>query len=228
MEITSGALDRLASNTGTSTDKVAQTYSDFLRLLTTQLQHQDPLDPTDTNEFTNQLVQFSQVEQQISSNQKFDVMLQLQNNSLATASIGYIGKDVFYRGDTVANEGDALKVGYTMDASPASAKLRIVDEDKVTVRTFELPAGTSTGNIEWDGKDDNGVATEHGVYSIQIDALDADGKSITTYAGVPARVVGVETIDGTVYLALNGDRQVRAIDVLSVSMPATTPTTPTT
>jgi len=61
-----------AQKTTASKASLSQDFDDFLQLLTTQLQNQDPLNPMDSNEFTNQLVQFSQVEQQINSNQKLD------------------------------------------------------------------------------------------------------------------------------------------------------------
>jgi len=229
MEISSTALSSLAEKTDAQSKTVAEGYDQFLTLLTTQLQYQDPLDPLDSTEFTNQLVQFSQVEQQITLNQKIDAMLQLQNTSLISSSLQYIGKGIYFQGDNMywGEDTDSIRIGYTMDDLPASAKLRIVDSDGVSIRTADLPANTSTSNYVWDGKDDYGNTVEPGLYTVEIDALNVDDEAVTAFTGVPANVKGVETIDGAVYLTLDGDRQIAATQILSVgeqNNPATTVT----
>ncbi|HEY8964152.1 MAG TPA: flagellar hook assembly protein FlgD [Alphaproteobacteria bacterium] len=230
MEISSAALSGLADKSNASATKVAEGYNQFLQLLTTQLQHQDPLDPMDSTEFTNQLVQFSQVEQSIIGNQKMDALLAMQNGSLLSASLQYIGKDVYFKGDSVyLNENkDPIRIGYTISDLPVGdAKLRIVDGNGVTVRTFSLDKNVTTSHVVWDGKDDEGNALigedgqpiTDGVFQVKIDALDANNEALEAYTGVPAHVVGVETVNGTVMLSLDGDRQIAATDVLSVSAP---------
>lgn len=230
MEISSAALSGLVDKSSASAASVAQGYNQFLQLLTTQLQHQDPLDPMDSTEFTNQLVQFSQVEQSIISNQKMDALLAMQSGSLLSASLQYIGKDVYYKGDTVyLNEAhDPIRIGYTMEDLPSNtAKMRIVDGNGVTVRTFALDKNVTTSHVVWDGKDDegnvilddDGNAIKDGVFSVKIDALDSNNEVIKAYTGVPGQVLGVETANGMVMLSLSGDRQIPATDILSVSAP---------
>ncbi len=82
---TTGLADK-AAKTNQSGLKLADDMQQFLTLLTTQLQNQDPLSPMDSTEFTNQLVQFSQVEQQITSNQKLDSLLALQLASISSVA----------------------------------------------------------------------------------------------------------------------------------------------
>lgn len=230
MEISSASLESLAKKSTDSAGKVAEGYNQFLQLLTTQLQHQDPLDPMDSTEFTNQLVQFSQVEQTIIGNQKMDALLAMQTGSLLSASLQYIGKDVYFKGDSIYlnDQKDPIRIGYTMDDLPTTeAKLRIVDANGVTVRTFALDKTTTTGHVVWDGKDDEGNALlgedgqplSDGLFTVKVDALNASNEAITTYTGVPARVMGVETANGTVMLSLDGDRQIAATNILSVSAP---------
>jgi len=227
--ISSAALDSLAGKTTAATTKAGETYNQFLILLTTQLQNQDPLDPMESAEFTNQLVQFSQVEQQILSNEKMDALVQQTNANQMGQSLAYIGKAVYFNGDTVYYEGEKLKIGYAIDGESKSAKMRILDENGQTIRAMDITPGNLSGSLEWDGKDDFGqeVAKDK-VYSVRVDALSKTDEPIKSYTGVPANVTGVETMDGVLFLALNGERRMEAANVLSISErdtdPAPTPT----
>lgn len=218
--VSSSTLTALANSSTEAKIKAAYTYNQFLTLLTTQLQHQDPLDPMQSEEFTNQLVQFSQVEQAIIGNEKLDTLLSQTSNNQIGQSLGYIGKDVYYKGDTVYNEGQPLKIGYAIDGEAAQANLRIVDKDNQTIRTISIPQGTLSGNVTWDGKDDFGNAADTDeVYTLRVDALSAENTPVQAFTGVPAHVDGVETLDGVLYLALNGDRRIEAASILSISEP---------
>jgi flagellar basal-body rod modification protein FlgD len=223
--VSSATLQGLANKSAAANTNVAQGYDQFLTLLTTQLKNQDPLDPMDSSQFTDQLVQFSQVEQAIISNQKMDALLQVQNNSLLSNSLQYIGKDIYYKGDSVYMNGSSVRVGYTLDSAPTvGATMRFEDANGATVRTYGLGTDT-TSNIVWDGKDDNGNTVAAGVYKVVVDALDSSNNPITSYTGVPAHVLGVETSGGAVKLSLDGDRQMNAVDVLSVTVPGSGDTT---
>src|SRR5262244_1302115 len=79
----SGALD----NT-----EIASNFTTFLTLLTTQLKNQDPLSPMDTNQFTQQLVQFAQVEQQMKSNDQLSTLVSLEQTTQSTAALAYVGQ----------------------------------------------------------------------------------------------------------------------------------------
>ena len=90
------AQNGTARPTGALTDSksLAETFDNFLLLLTTQLQNQDPLDPLESNEFTQQLVQFSGVEQQIKMNEKLDMMIAGQAFNEAAQAVGFLGKEI--------------------------------------------------------------------------------------------------------------------------------------
>src|SRR5471030_2385296 len=85
-----------ASSTAGVLDKteIASNFTTFLQLLTTQLQNQDPLSPMDTNQFTQQLVQFAGVEQQMKTNTDLDQLVSLNKTSQATAALSFVGKQV--------------------------------------------------------------------------------------------------------------------------------------
>src|SRR5260370_42555196 len=86
--------------TTTDTATLASNFTTFLTLLTTQLQHQDPLSPLDTNQFTQQLVQFASVEQQINMNTQLGTLISLQQTGQATAALGFVGATVAVNGGT--------------------------------------------------------------------------------------------------------------------------------
>src|SRR6187397_2106289 len=81
----SGALDNV---------EIASNFTTFLQLLTTQLRNQNPLDPLDTNQFTQQLVQFSSVEQELNINKQLSTLVSLQQTAQSTAALSYVGKSV--------------------------------------------------------------------------------------------------------------------------------------
>src|SRR6478736_5474552 len=87
----SGALDNV---------EIASNFTTFLQLLTTQLKNQNPLDPLDTNQFTQQLVQFAQVEQQMKSNDQLGTLASLQQSAQATAALSYVGSTVVLDGSS--------------------------------------------------------------------------------------------------------------------------------
>src|SRR2546430_16214955 len=72
----------------------AGNFDTFLTLLTTQLQNQNPLDPLDTNQFTQQLVQFAGVEQQLKSNDQLKSLVELEKSAQSTQALVYVGNTV--------------------------------------------------------------------------------------------------------------------------------------
>ncbi len=82
------------STTGAATSQktLASNFATFLQLLTTQLKNQNPLDPLDTNQFTQQLVQFAQVEQQLKPNDQLETLVSLQKTAQSTTALGFVGE----------------------------------------------------------------------------------------------------------------------------------------
>src|ERR1700710_1437277 len=98
--VTSTTTGSTASATGLDKDTIAGNFQTFLTLLTTQLKNQNPLDPLDTNQFTQQLVQFAGVEQQLKSNDQLKSLVALQKSSQATEALIYVGNTVSVDGST--------------------------------------------------------------------------------------------------------------------------------
>lgn len=216
-----------ANKTQTAGLKLAEDFTQFLTLLTTQLQNQDPLNPMDSTEFTNQLVQFSQVEQAINTNQKLDNMVQMQLGSLTSQSIGYVGLDVTYPSAELSYSGSGpTNITYALGEEARSAKINIRNDEGQLVYSADVSKDTGTKTFVWDGSMNGGGTAPEGTYSFTIDATNANDETITVSTAVTGHVRGVETQDGVPYL-LVGDRAVPVGNVINATQPKTATTTAT-
>ena len=222
------ALD-FAQNTANSSAQLAEDFDDFLVLLTTQLRNQDPLSPMDSTEFTNQLVNFAGVEQQINANQKLDSLVSLGLGTSFSAALNYVGKDISYLSSEAHFDGAtpiALDYAITGGAS-VDTSIKIFSEDGDLVFTQALSNSADVKNFTWDGKDQNGITQPPGTYQIRVDALDAQDNALTTTTVVRGHVSGVETQNGTTFL-LVGDRAVSIGNIINVLEETSTQTQPET
>jgi len=222
----SGTITK-AQNTGQQSVKLAEDFSQFLTLLTTQLQNQDPLSPMDSTEFTNQLVQFSQVEQSINTNQKLDSLLSLQLASISSVALGYVGLDVTYTSAEMNFDGTKeVDINYGLSEQASVAKINIYAEDGSLVRSMDAPKSPGAQKVVWDGKDNSGNVMEPGTYSVKVDAANKDGKPMTVSTAVSGNVRGIESQDGVIYL-LVGERAIALSSVINASVPEQTASTTT-
>jgi len=190
---------------------------DFLKLLTTQLQHQNPLNPLDGTEFTAQLAQFSSLEalQDISSQIKEMVMS--QNSMQAAIATGMIGKKVKTGDGEISLKGKA-EMNYSLPQDAAKVKISILDSSGKLVREVET-ASQATGRRTyiWDGKDSNGKVLPDGTYKFKVEAFSASGNQIEVTPLSGGTVTGVSIENNTVYLVLDGNRKVPISEVTEVS-----------
>ena len=198
---------------------LASDFSQFLTLLTTQLQNQDPLSPLDSNEFTEQLVQFSQVEQAINTNSRLDDLLALQIGNSSTSALGYVGLDVTYVSAEVPHEeGTNSTIRYSLDGTADIATISIFDEGGGLVFNGEAETSVGAHAFEWNGRDLVNNVVPSGTYTVRIDALDANENVLDTTTVVQSRVRGVEQQNGVAF-ALVGDRAVPIEQILSAVEP---------
>lgn len=194
-----------SSSTSSSSTSSLGDYDTFIQLLTTQLQYQDPLDPTDTSEFTSQLVQYSSLEQQMNTNDKLDELISSLNTLSLGSGVGYIGMTVEAEGNelTVEEDGtvDASWV-YSLDEEASSVTLTVTDEDGNTV--YETSGDTAEGRntFTWDGTDSDGDAVDAGSYTLTVTATDSDGNEISSTTYVSGTVTGVVSSDDSTILEL--------------------------
>lgn len=176
--------------------KLADTFDSFLTLLTTQLTHQDPLEPLDPNEFTDQLVSFTNVEQSIATNKNLEQLLaSYQSNELASA-VSFIGKAIEAPGATsVLNKGSA-RWSYNLAAQSEATTIKVVDSSGKTVFQAIGQTGLGRHEFEWDGNDSLSNPLPDGPYTLLVSAADSQNTAIDTTTNLIATAQGVLTEDG--------------------------------
>lgn len=191
----------------------------FLRLFTTQLQNQNPTDPTDTEELTNQLTQFSQVEQQVRTNEQLERLLDAQNQSQLSTAVSFIGSEVETDGNTSELIGGRAVFSYNL-AAPADDVLVIIsDSDGRPVFRGDGTQNVGNNLVTWNGINSfTGEFEPEGDYTVSVQAKDADGEDVDVDAHSVGIVSSVETDNGAVVLRI-GERRVPLTDVLAVRTP---------
>ena len=201
-----------------------QDFDDFLTLLTTQLQNQDPLDPMDSNEFTNQLVQFSQVEQQLATNDLLEDMRALDVLKITQLGLSFVGLDVEVTGDTFQYDGSSSQVdlGYKLPANAADTTISIKNADGQTVYSVDGETSAGLKTFRWDGKNKDGFNVPAGSYTIEVSALNEKNESMIVPTNVPGRVEGIESDGSGEILLLVGDQKLAITDINKAKLPNST------
>jgi flagellar basal-body rod modification protein FlgD len=190
---TSSAASSAASTNSLSAQSLAGNFNEFLTLLTTQLQNQDPLSPLDTNQFTQQLVQFSSVEQQINMNTQLTTLIGLQQTSQSAQAASFVGDTVAVNGTTSQLTNGVATWNYSV-SSPATATVTITNSSGQTVYTTSGTVQPGQQQFTWNGLGNSGQQWPDGSYTIAITATGASGQSV----GVSTQIQGVvDSVDLT-------------------------------
>ncbi|MEL7116940.1 MAG: flagellar hook capping FlgD N-terminal domain-containing protein [Pseudomonadota bacterium] len=191
---------------------ISSDFETFLRMLTTQLENQDPLDPVKSEDFAVQLATFSGVEQQVLTN---DLLKDLG------AQMGLSGMGQF--ANWVGMDARAPIAGY-FDGSPmtiAPEPIRTAERAVLVVQNASgtvvarTPISVSDDPIEWDGKGDNGTL-EPGLYSFSVESYSKGQIASTDPVDVYARIVEAQLVDGATYFVTDGGVSVKATDVSAI------------
>jgi flagellar basal-body rod modification protein FlgD len=170
---------------------IASNFTTFLTLLTTQLKNQNPLDPLDTNQFTQQLVQFAQVEQQMKSNDQLQTLISLQKSAQATAALSYVGSTVVLDGSStqLTNQNAAWNLNVS---KPATATINIQDATGQTVYSGKVAVNPGGQAFSWNGLGTNGAQYPDGVYKLTATAVDANNQTVPVSAEIQGTVDSVD------------------------------------
>jgi flagellar basal-body rod modification protein FlgD len=203
-----------SSSTSMTGARLADNFDTFLQILTTQLRNQNPLDPLDTNQFTQQLVQFSGVEQQLKTNQFLEAMMTSTQNANNSQAVSYIGKIVTAEGSkTELVEGKATWHFATAKAASITATVRDKDGNVVYTKTGTVKQGESV--FTWDGIGSDGRKKPEGSYSVTIEGRDGDGKLVDVATQMTGEVTGID-FSGSEPVLIVGGAKVNLSSVLSV------------
>lgn len=200
--VTNSAAANSATTNSVAKDTLASNFTTFLQLLTTQLKNQNPLDPLDTNQFTQQLVQFAQVEQQLKSNDQLATLVSLQKSVQATQALGYVGQTVAIDGQTSKLADD--KAGWSFNSpKPATATINILNSAGATVFTGTYSLNSGIQNFVWDGRNNSGVKQADGDYKLSITAKDASGQPVAVSTEIQGVVDSVDMTQSPPVLTVN-------------------------
>lgn len=222
VESSAALNDYVASQTAAKTTKETKSlwgdFDTFLTVLTTQLKNQDPTEPVDASKFTQQLVQYAQVEQQISSNDKLDSILNTINSNGITPLLNYVGQYV-ETGSTekmVVQNSTGL-MAYVLDSEATSVSISVQDDKGNSIATINGATTTGLNRIAWDGKLADGTTAKDGVYKFVLTAKDSSGEAMKVPdIRIIGQISGVETdAKGNISLKM-GDHSVADTDIMSV------------
>ncbi|CAN5263424.1 flagellar hook assembly protein FlgD [soil metagenome] len=186
---------------------LANNYTTFLQLLTTQLKNQDPLSPLDTNQFTGQLTAMTGVQQQLLTNQLLTQMLSQNQGGLSTSSVNLIGKQVSADVPNTTLAGGKADWSYNLGKAAASTKLEIIDSNGRLVWTGSAADNAAGAHaFSWNGKDNSNRQLPDGIYNLKVTAVDSNTQAIASTISVSGIATGVEMIDGQTLLTVGGSK----------------------
>ena len=189
----SSAASTAAATNNIAMQTLAGNYDTFLQLLTTQLQNQDPLDPIDTNQFTQQLVEFASVEQQVNMNTNLQTLISLQQTSSATAALQFLGANVTVNGTNAGlSNATSTAATWTLNSpAPATANVTVTSSTGQTAYTSTISLNSGPQTFTWNGKGNNGVTWPDGTYTLSVIATGANNQPVSVTTQVQGVVTGV-------------------------------------
>jgi len=192
------------SQTGTSAlGSLSNNFSDFLSLLMTQLQNQDPTSPLDSNQFTSELVQFSSVEQQIDTNSDLTQLIQLTQASQVEQSASMIGKPVTVTSSQLSLQNGTAEVNFnTTTAEPVG--ISISNSSGVQIQTATLTSTAGNNSWTWNGQNASGATMPDGPYTVSVTALGVNGSAAQIPFTVTGTATSVQNNGGTVQVQMGG------------------------
>jgi flagellar basal-body rod modification protein FlgD len=193
------------------------------------LKNQNPINPTDTDQMTQELIGLSQLEQQMSSNTLLSSMKSSLNDISAANGLGYIGSSVVANGSTAPLVNDSATWDYTLANTAKTTTLTIENSSGQTVWTGTGSTASGSHTLNWDGLATNGTTQEAaGAYTLYVSAVDSSGKAITTSTQITGTVTGVDNSSGSANLILGNSVTVAQSSVVGVSSSSSTASTSST
>jgi flagellar basal-body rod modification protein FlgD len=209
--VVSGTTQKSASSSSSSSSlsstsgaTLAGNFQTFLTLLTTQLKNQNPLDPLDTNQFTQQLVQFASVEQQLKTNDELTTLVSLQQTTQATQALGFVGKTAVVNGKTASLSNSSATWNLNVPSN-GNLTITIANANGQTVFTnnYQVSAGNNQP-FTWNGKGNDGTTWQDGQYTLTATATDSSGNSQAITTEIQGTVSSVDLTQTPPLLTIDG------------------------
>jgi flagellar basal-body rod modification protein FlgD len=192
-----------AASSALDKTEIASNFTTFLHLLTTQLKNQDPLSPMDTNQFTQQLVEFAGVEQQMKTNDTLSTLVSLQQSAQTTQALQLVGATVVVNGSTaqLANNQATWSLNATQ---PATATITITSSTGQTAYSGTTAVNAGTQSFTWNGQGNDGTIWPAGNYTLTATATSASGQSTAISTQVQGTVSSVDLTQTPPVLSIGG------------------------
>ncbi len=175
------------TSNATAASSATNAYNTFLTMLTTQLQHQDPLNPTNTDTFTSEMIQLSGVEQQLQTNTTLASISTDLNSITAANGLGYIGKTVTASGATTPLQNGSADWTYALNQTAQTTQLSVLDSNGNTIWTGAGNPASGQHSFSWNGQTSGGTTVSSGDYTLQVTSTDSSGAPVTTRPTSSAR-----------------------------------------
>lgn len=203
---TSGASPSLQSLATSAASQNGKDFNMFLKLLTSQMQNQDPLDPMDTSQYTQQLVQYSQVEQSIQQTGTLKEILASLSSQNLTAAASFIGREAKFDGAIAGLDavGGSASWSYVAARPATTLQAVITDASGKTVRQIDLDPAAPSGRVTWDGVTFAGSRAASGPYSLSIVGKDANGDAVPVTVNALGTVQSVSKENNQVMVGTGG------------------------
>jgi len=218
--VTGATSNPTASTTTASSDpalaQLSGNFSTFLTLLTTQLKNQDPTAPMDSNQFTQQLVQFSQVEQQIDTNTNLKSLIAQGATQAGAMATTYLGRNVSITNGKASLSGGAANWSYNLATTAAAATLSITNANNQVVWTGTGETASGNHVLAWNGQDNNGNPLPDGAYKLTVTAKDSAGNDITNSVASAGTVSQIDMSSGAPQFVI-GNMEVGFADITAVT-----------
>tara|TARA_R110002110_G_scaffold6202_1_gene31195 strand:- start:537 stop:1208 length:672 start_codon:yes stop_codon:yes gene_type:complete len=211
------AASAAASTSDASNKEISSDFETFLKMLTVQMQNQDPLNPVDSSDYAIQLATFSGVEQQVQTNDLLKGLTALMGTNGMAQMAGWVGKEA--RAPVAANfDGDPI----TLAPNPASiadrVQIVVSDAEGLEVERFEIPV--SAEQVEWSGLDSSGYPRDLGLYSFEVVSLAGEEVLAQDSVDVYSTITEVRSQGGETVLILEGGTAIAASQVSALRDPS--------
>jgi flagellar basal-body rod modification protein FlgD len=205
---TTSGTSSTGTTSGTKSDSstLASNFDQFLTLLTTQLKNQNPLDPLDTNQFTQELVQFSSVEQLIKQNTTLTSLLSVSKATTNTNALNFVGKQITADGASTELANGSAHWSLTAPRAASQAVITVKDASGATVYSTTQSLTAGANDFTWNGKSNSGSTAPDGTYTISVEAKDLSGTGVTVSSEISGVVTAVDLTGDTPVLSVGGVR----------------------
>jgi flagellar basal-body rod modification protein FlgD len=200
----SSAATSAAATSALASSQIAGNFQSFLTLLTTQLQNQNPLDPLDTNQFTQQLVEFAGVQQQLNTNDSLATLVSLQQTAQSTQALGFVGKTAVVNGSTAAlTDSTATWQLSVPTASTVNITIASSTGQNVYTGSYSVAAGNNQP-FTWNGQGSDGTQEPDGNYTMTATAKDASNNTVAITTAIEGVVSSVDLTQSPPLLSIGG------------------------